>query len=84
MTKVRLDGANQKGLILGIRKGTSYTFALTHHRYLTTLVRITMTGNIVAGKNNGGYGGLSENLYAIYHVRSPKIDMAGFNMKIWK
>ena len=36
-----------------------------------------MTGYIVAGKNNGG---LSENLYAIYPVRTPKIDLAGFIM----
>ena len=42
-----------------------------------------MTGDIVAGKNNGGekYGGLSENCYATsYHVRTPKIDLAGFIM----
>ena len=32
-------------------------------RYLLTLVRLIMTGNIVAGKNNGGYehGGIAEN-----------------------
>ena len=47
-----------------------------------TLVRLITTGNIVVGKNNGGwkYGGLSEYCYAIYHVRTPKIYLAGFIM----
>ena len=32
--------------------------------FSNTLVRLTMTGNIVAGKNNGGYkyGGIAEKL----------------------
>jgi len=41
-----------------------------------------MTGNIVAGKNNGGgkIWRIVRKLYALYHVRTPKIDLAGFVM----